>query len=285
MSEISENKPEIEIIENNNSEKTETQTKIEESTVDELADSNPKNIDDENSSETSPLPQGVLEKETEKNDNQDDEVQEEDTLEAENDITLEDENVVTEEKNEIEIMENDVVLKTPGKSDGNQGLDENEEKNKKSPSSSASSVVSLSTSNPEKSRNTPIPSSACMDNPVPKTLSKHRLQDTWTLWFMDGDKNKRNDKPKDWRENLTPLYTFNTVEDFWILYSHILNPSKLRVKNDYMLFKEGIKPEWEDPGNKAGGKWQLVLPNKFRQDLLDKCWLKTILGGGFGVIF
>ena len=96
---------------------------------------------------------------------------------------------------------------------------------------------------------------------------------------MDGDKNKRNDKPKDWRENLTPLYTFNTVEDFWILYGHILNPSKLRVKNDYMLFKEGIKPEWEDPGNKAGGKWQLVLPNKFRQDLLDKCWLKTILGG------
>ena len=34
---------------------------------------------------------------------------------------------------------------------------------------------------------------------------------------------------------------------------------------DYMLFKKGIRPEWEDPHNRAGGKWVVTLPYPSRR--------------------
>ena len=36
------------------------------------------------------------------------------------------------------------------------------------------------------------------------------------------------------------------VEDFWALYNHIELASRLAAGCDYSLFKEGIKPMWED---------------------------------------
>lgn len=114
-------------------------------------------------------------------------------------------------------------------------------------------------------------------SPLPTELEakRHPLESTWTLWFMDGDKRKQHEQK--WGSNLIPIYTIKDVEDWWLLYSYILLPSKLRVKNDYMLFRGEIEPKWEDPSNKNGGKWQLVLPNKYRVDKLDGMWLTTIL--------
>ena len=53
--------------------------------------------------------------------------------------------------------------------------------------------------------------------------------------------------------------TFDTVEDFWALYNHIQTPSGLNHGSDYYLFKEGIKPMWEDPQNVDGGRWLMVV--------------------------
>ena len=36
------------------------------------------------------------------------------------------------------------------------------------------------------------------------------------------------------------------VEDFWALYNHIELASRLAAGCDYSLFKEGVKPMWED---------------------------------------
>ena len=38
---------------------------------------------------------------------------------------------------------------------------------------------------------------------------KHPLQNSWTMWYF------RNIKGRDWAENLQPILSFNTVEDFW----------------------------------------------------------------------
>ena len=50
------------------------------------------------------------------------------------------------------------------------------------------------------------------------------------------------------------MINFDTVEDFWSLYNHIEVASKLQIGSDYSLFKKGIKPMWEDPHNKDGGR-------------------------------
>ena len=47
---------------------------------------------------------------------------------------------------------------------------------------------------------------------------------------------------------------------------------------DYMLFKKGIRPEWEDPQNRDGGKWVVTLP--IEEDMEEECgqaWIKSLV--------
>lgn len=69
--------------------------------------------------------------------------------------------------------------------------------------------------------------------------------------------------------------TFNTVEDFWSLFTHIKQPSEVNVGSDYSLFKENIRPMWEDKGNKNGGRWMLTLSRSMRAEL-DRYWIDTV---------
>ena len=46
------------------------------------------------------------------------------------------------------------------------------------------------------------------------------------------------------------------VEDFWRLYVHLRRPVDDRpTVCDYHVFREGIKPMWEDQCNVNGGQW------------------------------
>lgn len=52
--------------------------------------------------------------------------------------------------------------------------------------------------------------------------------------------------------------------------------SELALKSDYHLFKKGIRPEWEDPQNKHGGKWAYQFKDK-RTAPIDELWLHLML--------
>jgi len=105
----------------------------------------------------------------------------------------------------------------------------------------------------------------------PESLIKHPLQNSWTLWFF------KNDKNRNWEDNQRSIITFNTVEDFWALYNHIELASKLNAGCDYSLFKEGVKPMWEDERNRRGGRWVINLNKSQRATSLDKIWLEVML--------
>lgn len=65
------------------------------------------------------------------------------------------------------------------------------------------------------------------------------------------------------------------------LYNAVNQPSSLTWYSDYYVFREGIKPLWEDESNKRGGCWVAkgVQPAKLDQYWLDL--LLTMTGGGF----
>uniref|UniRef100_A0A8C0ISA1 Eukaryotic translation initiation factor 4E family member 2 n=1 Tax=Chelonoidis abingdonii TaxID=106734 RepID=A0A8C0ISA1_CHEAB len=82
----------------------------------------------------------------------------------------------------------------------------------------------------------------------------------------DGEKEKNDrDKPQS--------STKRKVEQFWRFYSHMVRPGDLTGHSDFHLFKEGIKPMWEDDANKNGGKWIIRL----RKGLASRCWENLIL--------
>jgi Eukaryotic initiation factor 4E len=64
------------------------------------------------------------------------------------------------------------------------------------------------------------------------------------------------------------------VEHFWRVYDHLVRPNDQKTSTiDYHLFKNGIKPTWEDTQNANGGKWIVRL----RKGLASKYWEELIL--------
>ena len=58
--------------------------------------------------------------------------------------------------------------------------------------------------------------------------------------------------------------------------NNIAPTSELAVKSDYHLFKQGVRPEWEDPQNKHGGKWAYQFKDKKAVNI-DTLWLHVML--------
>ncbi|CAG0888170.1 unnamed protein product [Cyprideis torosa] len=117
------------------------------------------------------------------------------------------------------------------------------------------------------------------ENLSPEQFIKHPLQNSWVMWFF------KNDKTKAYVDNQVPITNFHTVEDFWSLWNNIQLASSLNTGWDYMLFKEGVTPRWEDDNNVNGGRWLITLNRNSRQNgELDAWWLELVLcliGEGF----
>lgn len=123
-----------------------------------------------------------------------------------------------------------------------------------------------------KAEETPAAKAAPPPAAVPaELLVKHPLQHRWVLWYL------KNDRTKQWEDCLKEVATFDTVEDFWALYNHIQLASGLGWGSDYYLFKEGIRPMWEDKANVQGGRWLVQVEKNRRTEVLDQYWLELLM--------
>lgn len=111
-------------------------------------------------------------------------------------------------------------------------------------------------------------------DPQPRADGQHPLRYPWTLWFMH---RAPGEKITDYEAAIKKIGVFTTVgalatyfqiEEFWALYSHLRRPNELPNVSDYHLFKEGIRPVWEDDSNKEGGKWIVRL----KKGLASRYW-------------
>lgn len=102
---------------------------------------------------------------------------------------------------------------------------------------------------------------------------KHPLNTGWTLWYT---KPPSPDVKESWNDSLKPVISFHTVEEFWGIYNSIPSAQELPLKGDYHLFREGIRPEWEDDQNKEGGRWSYQTKSKRDVDIND-IWLRGLL--------
>jgi translation initiation factor 4E len=64
-----------------------------------------------------------------------------------------------------------------------------------------------------------------------------------------------------------------------LFQNNITPTSELAIKSDYHLFKSGVRPEWEDPQNKHGGKWSYSFMKQGRNKPIpiDDTWLHLML--------
>jgi len=105
----------------------------------------------------------------------------------------------------------------------------------------------------------------------PITDDEHPLEFSYALSYFKRPPGKFN--PEQYADHVQTIAVFNTVEQFWRVYSHLQRPSDVAEKVDFHLFKIGIKPVWEDDANKNGGKWIVRL----KKGLSSRIWENLIL--------
>ncbi|KAG5583362.1 hypothetical protein H5410_053989 [Solanum commersonii] len=76
-----------------------------------------------------------------------------------------------------------------------------------------------------------------------------------------------------YEDNIKKIVDFSTVEGFWVCYCHLARPSALPSPTDLHLFKEGIRPLWEDSANCHGGKWII----RFKKAVSGRFWEDLVL--------
>ncbi|KAF8983345.1 Eukaryotic translation initiation factor 4E type 2 [Entomortierella lignicola] len=118
---------------------------------------------------------------------------------------------------------------------------------------------------------------------VPTSLtgsgSLHPLHFNWVFWFMH---RAPGSKILNYESSMKKIATFGSVEDFWAVYSHLKRPHELPTVSDYHLFKQGVRPVWEDATNINGGKWIVRL----KKGLASRYWedlVIAVIGDQFDV--
>ncbi|KAL5218805.1 hypothetical protein ABZP36_019489 [Zizania latifolia] len=110
----------------------------------------------------------------------------------------------------------------------------------------------------------------------------HPLRRKFVLWYTRRTPGARS---QSYEDNIKKIVDFSTVESFWVCYCHLARPSSLPSPTDLHLFKEGIRPLWEDPANRNGGKWIIrfkkAVSGRFWEDLVNKSALYCIHAFGF----
>ncbi|XP_075588069.1 eukaryotic translation initiation factor 4E type 2 [Dermatophagoides farinae] len=86
-----------------------------------------------------------------------------------------------------------------------------------------------------------------------------KLQHQYDVWFRGVNRGKAMPNSQNYDQNLKIVATFDTIQSFWSVYTHLVRPNELTGHSDLHVFKSGIKPLWEDEANKDGGMWKLRL--------------------------
>lgn len=116
------------------------------------------------------------------------------------------------------------------------------------------------------------------------------LRYTWSIWeqiMQSGDKGSAA-----YSDATHKVANFSTVQGFWKLWNHMPQPSELleqkrmvreqpdglHVIDAVMIFRENIRPEWEDKMNATGGHFQFQLKPNVGGGQVDEYWNNLVLG-------
>uniref|UniRef100_A0A7S0ZPX8 Uncharacterized protein n=1 Tax=Noctiluca scintillans TaxID=2966 RepID=A0A7S0ZPX8_NOCSC len=112
------------------------------------------------------------------------------------------------------------------------------------------------------------------------------LKDKWVLWEQVVQNDGKNTT---FTDALKKVVSFSQLHEFWRIWNGLPQPSDLldqkQIMRDpgvaidaIMIFKEGIKPEWEDPMNSQGGHFQIQLKPNVGAWQIDEYWNNIVMG-------
>ena len=108
--------------------------------------------------------------------------------------------------------------------------------------------------------------------------NRTKLENKFSFWYRISDDIIQYQTPKQaldkkiYETQVKKIHEFDTVEEFWGIFQHLRKPDSCKPGIEFMMFKEPIKPMWEDEYNKNGGKISI----KLRKDYTTIIWEEMI---------
>ncbi len=105
-----------------------------------------------------------------------------------------------------------------------------------------------------------IPPAKIITTNIDKT-EKTKLKLKYSFYYRISESSQKNiiKETKDYENQVKKIADFETIEDFWAIFQHLRKPDSCHSGIEFLLFKENIKPIWEDENNKKGGKVSIKL--------------------------
>lgn len=116
------------------------------------------------------------------------------------------------------------------------------------------------------------------DGPIHPSIMPSSDDDLWKVWF-DQPLNSKGMTKAQFEDSMKVLGTFNTMADFWDRFSNLMH-EKLPTKSNVRVFQSNVRPLYEDPINREGGKWIVVIPKQKSVGVFNEV-LAAIVGGKF----
>ena len=104
------------------------------------------------------------------------------------------------------------------------------------------------------------------------------LRYSWSLSFKGKAAYKKQQSENDWLSTYEDIFKIESVKTFWEVFNNIHSWSDLHVGSIYALFKDDIKPSWEDPRNIKGCSYIFYLNrNNINSDSMNEMFLNVLM--------
>ncbi len=120
-----------------------------------------------------------------------------------------------------------------------------------------------------------IPPAKITNNPI--EFNKTKLAHKFSFWYRISDdlyqtQGKQPIDKKEYENQVKKIAEFDTVEDFWAIFQHLRKPDSCKPGIEFQMFRDPVKPMWEDENNKNGGRISI----KLRKDFTTIIWEEMI---------
>ena len=114
--------------------------------------------------------------------------------------------------------------------------------------------------------------------------TKTKLENKFSFWYRISEDVIQYQTPKqaldkkEYEVQVKKIAEFDTVEDFWGIFQHLRKPDSCKPGIEFQMFKEPIKPMWEDENNKNGGRISIKLCKDYTTIIWEEM-IFALIGG------
>ena len=131
--------------------------------------------------------------------------------------------------------------------------------------------------------NNSVPSSKSNNKEEAQLTPNKKLENKFSFLYRIDD-NSQNQSQKQvmekekYESQVKKIAEFDTIEEFWGIFQHLRKPDSCRPGIEYFMFKEPIKPMWEDENNKNGGRFSIKLKHGYTTIIWEEM-IFALIGG------